>query len=56
MTVSKYEKSIAEQCRNIIESNEILEPFLDKIEDLNNYLQEQQRKTGDEDHDKGAAA
>jgi hypothetical protein len=56
MTVSKYEKSIAEQCRNIIESNEILEPFLDKIEDLDNYLQEQQRKTGDEDHDKGAAA
>jgi hypothetical protein len=56
MTVTKYEKSIAEQCRNIIESNEILEPFLDKIEDLDNYLQEQQRKTGDEDHDKGAAA
>lgn len=56
MTISKYEKSIAEQCRNIIESNEILKLFLAKIEDLDNYLQEQQRKTGDEDDDKGAAA
>jgi hypothetical protein len=55
MTISKYEEVIAKQSRHIIESNKILEPFLDKIEDLDNYLQEQQRKTGDEDDDKGAA-
>ena len=41
MTISKYEKSIAEQSRHIIESNEILKPFLDRIKDLNNRLYEQ---------------
>jgi hypothetical protein len=33
MTISKYEKSIAEQSRRIIESDETLKPLLDKIED-----------------------
>ncbi|MFL6412592.1 MAG: hypothetical protein ACJ71K_15305 [Nitrososphaeraceae archaeon] len=56
MTISKYEKSIAEQSRNIIESNEILKLFLAKIEDLNNQLELQQGKTGDEDDNNGAAA
>jgi hypothetical protein len=56
MTISKYEKSIAEQSRHIIESNEILKLFLVKIEDLNNQLELQQSKTGDEDDNNGAAA
>jgi hypothetical protein len=55
MTISKYEKSIAQQSQGIIESNEILKPFLDKIEDLDNHLQEQPRKTGDEDDDDNGA-
>jgi hypothetical protein len=40
MTISKYEEAIAEHCRHIIESDETLGPFLDKIEDLNNHLHE----------------
>jgi hypothetical protein len=34
MTISNYQEAIAEQSRHIIESNKILKPFLDKIEDL----------------------
>jgi 5S rRNA maturation endonuclease (ribonuclease M5) len=56
MTVNKYEEAIAEQSRRIIESDETIRPFLDKIEDLNNQLQEEQRKTEDEDDDKRSAA
>jgi hypothetical protein len=54
MTISKYEKSIAEQCQRIIESGGTLRLLLNKIEDLNNNqftLQHGQRKTGDKDDD-----
>jgi hypothetical protein len=56
MTISKYEKLIAQQSRHIIESNEILKIFLAKIEDLNNQLELLQSKTGDKDDNNGAAA
>jgi hemerythrin-like domain-containing protein len=57
MTIRKYEEAIAEHSQHIIESDETLKPFLDKIEDLDNQLalQQEQRKTEDEDNDKGAA-
>jgi 5S rRNA maturation endonuclease (ribonuclease M5) len=57
MTISKYEKSIAEQSRRIIESDGTLKPLLDKIEDYNNQLAlgHEQHKTGDKDDDKSAA-
>jgi hypothetical protein len=41
MTITKYEEVIAEQEQGIIESDKILKPFLEKIEDLNNQLLEQ---------------
>ena len=56
MTIGKYEEEIAKQSRHIIESNEILKLFLAKIEDLNNQLELQQSKTGDEDDNNGVAA
>ena len=34
MTISKYEQRLAEHSRHIIESDEIMKPILDKIEDL----------------------
>ena len=38
MTISKYEQTLADQSRHIIESDEIMKPILDKIEDLDNDL------------------
>jgi hypothetical protein len=38
MTISKYEQTLADQSRHIIESDEIMRPILDKIEDLDNEL------------------
>ena len=38
MTISKYEQTLADQSRHIIESDEIMKPILDKIEDLDNEL------------------
>jgi 5S rRNA maturation endonuclease (ribonuclease M5) len=38
MTISKYEQTLADQSRHIIESHEIIKPILDKIEDLDNEL------------------
>ena len=40
MTIAKYEEAITEQSRRIIESDEILKPFLEAIEDLDNQLQQ----------------
>jgi hypothetical protein len=34
MTISKYEQTLTDQLRHIIESNEIMKPILDKIKDL----------------------
>jgi hypothetical protein len=34
MTISKYEQTLTDQSRHIIESNEIMKPILDKIKDL----------------------
>ncbi len=48
MTIAKYEEVIVDQSRRIIESDEILKPFLEEIEDLDNQLQqddEEQQKT-----------
>jgi hypothetical protein len=39
MTIAKYEEAIVDQSRCIIESDEILKPFLETIEDLDNELQ-----------------
>jgi hypothetical protein len=39
MTIAKYEEAITEQSQRIIESDETLKPFLDKIKDLDNDLQ-----------------
>ena len=39
MTISKYEQTLADHSRDIIESDEIMKPILDKIEDLDNELQ-----------------
>jgi hypothetical protein len=39
MTISKYEQTLADHSRHIIESDEIMKPILDKIEDLDNELQ-----------------
>jgi hypothetical protein len=41
MTIAKYEEAIVDQSRRIIESDEILKPFLEEIEDLNNQLQQE---------------
>jgi hypothetical protein len=41
MTIAKYEEAISEQSQRIIESDETLKPFLDKIEDLDNELQQE---------------
>jgi hypothetical protein len=38
MTISKYEQTLTDQSRHIIESDEIMIPILDKIEDLDNEL------------------
>jgi hypothetical protein len=38
ITISKYEQTLADQSRHIIESHEIIKPILDKIEDLDNEL------------------
>jgi hypothetical protein len=38
MTIAKYEEAIVDQSRRVIESDEILKPFLEKIEDLNHQL------------------
>ena len=38
MTISKYEQTLTDQSRHIIESDEIMKPILDKIEDLDNDL------------------
>jgi hypothetical protein len=38
MTISKYEQTLADQSRHIIESDETMKPILDKIEDLDNEL------------------
>jgi hypothetical protein len=38
MTIDKYQKAIAEQCRRIIESDETLRSLLSNIEDLTNRL------------------
>jgi hypothetical protein len=59
LTIRKYEEAIAEQSRRIFKSNEILKPFLDKIQDLDNQLallQYQEERKTEEDEDKGAAA
>jgi hypothetical protein len=42
MTIAKYEEAITEQSRRIIESDEILKPFLEKIDDLNHQLRQLQ--------------
>jgi hypothetical protein len=34
MTISKYEQTLADQSRHIIESDGTMKPILDKIEDL----------------------
>ncbi len=34
MTISKYEQTLADQSRHIIESDKTMKPILDKIEDL----------------------
>ena len=34
MTIGKYEQTLTEHSRHIIESDEIMKPLLDKIEDL----------------------
>jgi hypothetical protein len=39
MTIAKYEETIVDQSRRIIESDETLKPFLEEIEDLDNELQ-----------------
>jgi hypothetical protein len=39
MTIAKYEEAIVDQSQRIIESDEILKPFLEAIEDLDNQLQ-----------------
>ena len=39
MTISKYEQTLTDQSRHIIESDEIMKPILDKIKDLGNDLQ-----------------
>jgi hypothetical protein len=39
MTIAKYEEAIVDQSRRIIESDEILKPFLEAIKDLDNELQ-----------------
>jgi hypothetical protein len=38
MTISKYEQTLTDQSQHIIESDEIMKPILDKIEDLDNDL------------------
>ena len=38
MKISKYEQTLSDQSRYIIESDEIIKPILDKIEDLDNDL------------------
>ena len=38
MTISKYEQTLADQSRHIIESDKTMKPILDKIEDLDNDL------------------
>jgi hypothetical protein len=38
MKISKYEQTLSDQSRHIIESDEIIKPILDKIEDLDNDL------------------
>jgi hypothetical protein len=38
MTISKYEQTLADHSRHIIESDEIMKQILDKIEDLDNQL------------------
>ncbi len=40
MTIAKYEQAITEQSQRIIECDEILKPFLEEIEDLDNQLQQ----------------
>ena len=48
MTIAKYEEAIVDQSQRIIESDEILKPFLEAIEDLDNQLQhddEEQQNT-----------
>jgi chaperonin cofactor prefoldin len=38
MAINKYEQTLAEHCRHIIESNESMKSILNKIEDLNKEL------------------
>ena len=38
MTISKYEQTLADQSRHIIESDKTMKPILDKIEDLIDYM------------------
>ena len=50
MTISKYEEAITEQSQRIIESDEILKPFLEKIEDLDNELQSCEDSNDDDNY------
>jgi hypothetical protein len=47
MTISKYEQTLADQSRHIIESDEIIKPILDKIEDLVNFSRSLRNKRND---------
>jgi hypothetical protein len=47
MTISKYEQRLADQSRHIIESDEIIKPILDKIEDLVNFSRSLRNKRND---------
>ena len=38
MTISKYEQTLTDQSRHIIESDKTMKPILDKIEDLIDYM------------------
>jgi hypothetical protein len=44
MTIGKYEEAIIEQSQHIIESDAIIKPFLDEIEDLDDQLQSHNNK------------
>jgi hypothetical protein len=44
MTITRYEEAITEQSQHIIESDAIIKPFLDEIEDLDDELQSHNNK------------
>ena len=50
MTIAKYEEAIVDQSRRIIESDEILKPFLEEIEDLDNELQSCEDSNDDDNY------